>query len=168
MENTKQHVIELENQYWQAIVDKDLESALRLSEDPCVVAGAQGAAVLDHATFRSMMNDATWKLHSFDLADVQVTRAGDNLALTSYVVTENLTVEGTQLTLKAAETSAWLLKDGEWKCVLHTESLLGDPFGRDKVAAKPVKKPAAKKAASKKPAPSMRRNASSRRPKAKR
>jgi len=26
-------------------------------------------------------------------------------------------------------------RDGRWRCVLHTEALAGDPFGRDRAAA---------------------------------
>jgi ketosteroid isomerase-like protein len=151
MENVKQHIIDLEKEYWQAIVDKDFESALRLSADPCVVTGAQGAATIDHGTFRQMMGDSRWELHDFNLADVQVSVPTDGIALIAYTVTEQMTVDGKPLTLKAADASTWLRDGDSWKCVLHTESILGDPFGRDKAAAAPAKKPAAKKAAARKP-----------------
>jgi hypothetical protein len=28
--------------------------------------------------------------------------------------------------------STWVRRNGGWVCALHTESILGDPFGRDK------------------------------------
>jgi hypothetical protein len=168
MENIKQHVIELENKYWQSLADKDTEASLRLTADPCLLTGAQGAAAIDHDTFRKMSDSGGWELHSFELADVQVELPAPDVAVIAYKVTEKMTVEGKPLTLVAADASTWVRNGDEWRCVLHTESILGDPFGRDKGEAKPAKKPAAKKAASKKPAPAMRRNASSRRPKAKR
>jgi len=47
-------------------------------------------------------------------------------------VRELLTVEGKPVTLEAADSSTWVLRDGNWVCTLHTEALAGDPFGRDK------------------------------------
>jgi hypothetical protein len=44
-------------------------------------------------------------------------------------------VEGKPLTLKAADTTTWVCKHGKWLAALHTESVLGDPFGRDRKAA---------------------------------
>jgi hypothetical protein len=43
-------LLELENQYWQAIKDKDVDAAIRLSDDPCIVTGAQGVARIDART----------------------------------------------------------------------------------------------------------------------
>jgi len=47
-------------------------------------------------------------------------------------VHEELTVEGKPVTLDAADASTWVRRDGRWVCALHTESLRGDPFGRDR------------------------------------
>jgi len=44
-------------------------------------------------------------------------------------------VEGKPLTMKAADATTWVRQDGEWMAALHTESLLGDPFGRQRKAA---------------------------------
>jgi hypothetical protein len=41
-------------------------------------------------------------------------------------------VEGQRIDLEASDASVWVEKDGEWKCALHTESFLGDSFGRDR------------------------------------
>jgi hypothetical protein len=43
-----------------------------------------------------------------------------------------VSVEGAPISLTAFDTSVWRRRDGQWSCVLHTESLEGDPFGRDK------------------------------------
>ena len=34
----------------------------------------------------------------------------------------------------AADASTWVRRNGRWVCALHTESLKGDPFGRDRRA----------------------------------
>jgi hypothetical protein len=38
------------------------------------------------------------------------------------------------VTLDVVETSVWVRTDGQWLCAAHTESIRGDPFGRDRVS----------------------------------
>jgi len=47
-------------------------------------------------------------------------------------VHEELTVEGKPVTLDAADSSTWVRRDGHWLCAAHTETLSGDPYGRDR------------------------------------
>ena len=42
-------LLDHEKQYWQAIKDRDVQAAMRLTDDPCIVTGAQGVAALSHA-----------------------------------------------------------------------------------------------------------------------
>jgi hypothetical protein len=159
MDNVKQRLIDLEKEYWQAIVNKDFNAALGLSASRVVVSGAQGAAVIDHDTFRQMMNEGQWELIDFGLSDVQVELPRPDVGVVAYTVTEELVVDGKPMQLKAAEASTWLRDGDEWLCVSHSESLLGDPFGRDKVRATPTKKPAAKKSGAAKRRPVSVRSA---------
>ena len=133
---TERELIGLEKKYWQAIIDKDLDAALQLTDDPCIVAGAQGVASIGRKEFKGMMNSETWTLNRFDLDDVQVRVLNDDTAVVAYKVREEMTVEGKPLTLEAADASTWVRKNGKWLCAMHTEALAGDPFGRDKKSAK--------------------------------
>jgi uncharacterized protein (TIGR02246 family) len=129
----EQELLGLEKRYWQAIKDKDFEAALALTDDPCILAGAQGVQSIGRDQFESMMNSANYTLHDFELSeDAQVRMLGDNVAVLAYEVREELTVEGKPLTLEAAEASTWVKRNGKWVCALHTESITGDPFGRDR------------------------------------
>jgi hypothetical protein len=47
-------------------------------------------------------------------------------------VHEDITVDGSRLAFDAADTSTWVRQNGSWLCAMHTESLIGDPFGRDR------------------------------------
>jgi hypothetical protein len=125
-------LVKLERQYWQAIKDHDLERALALTADPCVVAGASGVSAIDRASFKQMMDSAQFELRSFEIRDVEAQPLGQDAAVLAYTVTERLVVEGKPLTLEAADTSVWTRRNGGWKCAMHTESLLGDAFGRDR------------------------------------
>jgi uncharacterized protein (TIGR02246 family) len=135
--SVERELVGLEKKYWQAIIDKDFEAALELTDDPCIVAGAQGVASIGRKEFEGMMKGEQWTLNKFELDDIQVRMLGDDTAVVAYKVKEQLTVEGKPLTLEAADASTWVRKNGHWVCALHTEALAGDPFGRDRKAVRP-------------------------------
>jgi uncharacterized protein (TIGR02246 family) len=131
----EQELIALEKQYWQAIKDKDADTAMRLSDDPCIITGAQGIERLDRSALGGMMKAASYTLNDFTISDdAQVRMLGDDVAVLAYNVHEELTVDGKPVTLDAADASTWVRRNGRWVCALHTESLKGDPFGRDRRA----------------------------------
>ncbi len=121
---------ELERKYWNAIRDRDSAAAASLSDDPCVVVGAQGAGELDRKTLAGMFAGAPWTLHDYELKGVRVRQLTDDVAIVAYEVNEKLTVEGQPISLKAYDASVWVRRAGGWVCALHTESPAGDPFGR--------------------------------------
>ena len=59
---------------------------------------------------------------------------GDDVAVLAYKVHEELTVDGKPVAFDAADASTWIRRGGRWLCALHTESILGDPYGRDRRA----------------------------------
>jgi hypothetical protein len=99
------------------------------------VAGAQGVARIDKQTFAKMMATDAWTLQDFEIRDVQVQQLNEEVAVIGYKVHEELTVDGKAVTLDAADASTWVRKNGHWLCALHTESLAGDPYGRDRKSA---------------------------------
>ena len=126
---------DLEKQYWQAIKDRDVQAAMRLTDDPCIVTGAQGVARITHQAFAGMLQAGGWTLHEFTLSDMQVRLLSEDVAILAYRVKESLTVEGKAIMLDASDSSTWVKREGQWMCALHTEALMGDPFGRDKQPA---------------------------------
>ena len=127
----EQGILDLERQYWQAIQDNDIDGVLKLTDDPCYVAGAQGVKAIDHATFRSMLESPSSTVERFDIQDAPlVSRVSDDVVLVAYQVRRDLIVKGKPVTLEAADTSTWVRKGGRWLCVMHTESIKADPFGQ--------------------------------------
>ena len=114
------------------MIDRDVEASVQLIDDQCIVAGSQGAGTIDHAMYRNMMNGGTWKLLHFEFKNEQVLFPSADVAIVAYEVHEELTVEGAPLTMDAVDTSVWIRRNGRWLCALHTESLRGDPYGRDR------------------------------------
>lgn len=127
-----QQFFELERRYWDAMKNEDGASAATLSADPTIVVGAQGLGELPRQALEGMIAQASWKLLDYELEDVHVREAAPDAVIVAYKVTEKLEVDGQALTLVAHDASVWVKEDDHWVCPLHTESLAGDPFGRDK------------------------------------
>jgi hypothetical protein len=95
-----------------------------------------------------MLEGGTWQIdrYALDETKAQIRMVGDDIAIVAYPVHEDLHVDGKKVSLDAFDSTVWIKKDGKWVTVLHTESLAGDPFGRDK------RKATARRASKRKPA----------------
>jgi hypothetical protein len=132
----ERELVDLEKRYWRAIKEKDIDTASQMTHDPCIVAGAQWVQSIDRKTFEQMMKSDDWTVRDFELeGEPEVQLLNDDVAIVAYKVREEMTVDGKPLTLKAADASTWVRRSGRWECAMHTESILGDPFGRDRKAA---------------------------------
>jgi hypothetical protein len=131
-------LLDLEKRYWQALKDRDVDAAIALTADPCLATGAQGFGLIDRKTLGAMMTATSYTLNHFVLKDgAQVRLLRDDVAIVAYQVHEELTVEGKPVTLDAADSSTWVRQNGRGLFALHTESILGDPFGRDRQRGAP-------------------------------
>lgn len=131
----KNELLALEKQFWQAMKDRDTAVAMRLTDDQCIVAGAQGVELIRREQLAKMLESPGWTLNDYRFADdAQVCQLGDDVAVIAYDVHEDLTVEVKPVALDAAESSTWVRRNGNWVCASHIESIRGDPFGRDRRA----------------------------------
>jgi ketosteroid isomerase-like protein len=129
-----QEVLEHERRFWNAMRAKDGEAASQMTHDNCIVVGAQGVSAISPDTMGRLTREGDWELerYTFDESTAQVQFLSDDIALVAYQVKEKLTVDGKPVNLEANDSSVWVRKNGEWLCAMHTESLAGDPFGRDR------------------------------------
>jgi len=134
---SEQQLLMLEKQYWQAMKDHDTAAALRLTDDPCLVAGPQGIGRMDKKALERVMADPKWQLRDFQVGSAEVRMLTDDVAIVAYKVHEDMVVDGKPVTIDAADTSTWVRRNGSWVCALHSESIAGDPFGRDR-SSKPA------------------------------
>ena len=129
----ERELLALEKRYWQALKDHDVKTALSLTDEQCIVTGAQGVGNLDKAKLAQMLKAPSYTMNDFEIDDdVQVRMLNDDVAIVAYKVHEDLTVEGKPVSIDAADASTWVRRNGGWRCALHSESLTGDPFGRDR------------------------------------
>lgn len=127
-------LLELERRFWNAMRDKDGRTAAEMTHDNCIVVGAQGVSAINPDTMARLTREGDWELerYIFDESTAEVQFLNDDVALVAYKVKEKLTVEGKPVDLEANDASVWVRRNGGWVCAMHTESVAGDPFGRDR------------------------------------
>jgi uncharacterized protein (TIGR02246 family) len=132
--SNEKDMLRLEKRFWDAMKAKDARSAAEMTDETCIVVGAQGVSAIDAPTIARMTEEGQWQLerYDFDEQNAQVRFIGDDVAIVAYRVDERVVVDGETIPLQANDSSVWVRRDGEWRCALHTESLAGDPFGRDR------------------------------------
>lgn len=83
-----------------------------------------------------MLENAEWSIERFDIdpSKLKVKMVDENVAVIAYEVVEKVVVDGKPETLTAFDTSVWVRRLGKWVCAMHTETLAGDPFGRDRTS----------------------------------
>ena len=130
----QQDLLEVERRFWDAMQRKDGQTAASLTDDGCIVVGAQGVSAIDRKTMGKLTTEGQWELqhYAFDEKNAQVRLLSDDVAIVAYKVNERVAVDGRTLPIDANDSSVWVRRNGEWLCALHTESLAGDPYGRDR------------------------------------
>ena len=133
----EQELMDVERRFWNAMQEKDAATASELTDDQCVIVGAQGVSAIDAPTMAKLTSEGQWELkqYSFDEQSRQIRFLTDDIAIVAYPVRERVIVDGETLPVVANDSSVWVRRDGQWRCALHTESLAGDPFGRDKTVS---------------------------------
>lgn len=127
-----QELFGLEKRYWDAIQRKDVSAATEMSDDQCIVVGARGVGALDRERLGQMLKQASYELTHYEIDDkiFLMRKLTDDVAIVAYPVREDLIVDGKAESLEAFDASVWVRRGDTWFCALHTETLKGDPFGR--------------------------------------
>jgi hypothetical protein len=137
---TDQEVLSLERDFWDAMKDRDARTAGRLTAEDCTIVGASGVSTVDPRQMSKLLEMATYRIkdYRFDPQTTRITRLCDDTVAITYGVHEDLEVDGKPIPVDAFDTSVWKQTDDGWACVLHTESLKGDAYGRDRIQGRIV------------------------------
>ena len=100
------------------------------------IVGASGVSTVDPRQMSKLLEMATYRIkdYRFDPQTTRITRLCDDTVAITYGVHEDLEVDGKPVSFDAFDASVWQQTDTGWTCVLHTESIAGDAFGRDRMA----------------------------------
>jgi len=130
-----QELLALERQYWDAIKARDARTVNRLTDQDSTVAGATGVSGWNAQAVAKAFEAPQYTITDYriDPKSVRVNHIRDDVVSIAYAVHEEMDMDGKPIKLDAFDTSVWHRTDNGWTCILHTESLQGDPFGRDKM-----------------------------------
>ena len=118
-------IVKLEKTFWQSMVDKDADKAMSLIADQCLITGPMGAMRSDPADYKRMTEEGAWELDAFEFSEVQVIFPVEDTAIIAYKVHQTGTMKGQEMDLNCADSTTWVRDGREWKCALHTETIVG-------------------------------------------
>ncbi|MBO9600934.1 MAG: nuclear transport factor 2 family protein [Novosphingobium sp.] len=124
MAHNPQLIADLETRFWQSMVDKDADAAMKMIAQECLIAGPTGTMKIDPEEYGEMTRDGQWSLEKFELKDTAVVFPAEDVAVIAYKVHQTGEMKGSRMDLSCADTSTWVRQDGEWKCSAHTETIL--------------------------------------------
>ncbi|HVK31185.1 MAG TPA: nuclear transport factor 2 family protein [Burkholderiaceae bacterium] len=117
-------LFELENKFWQSIVEEDTLTATGLLTEPAFMVSSHGTLTFDHAAYRRMAEQGSMVVKSYELSDMNAAFPGADTAILTYKVKQVLRPRGKseEVAQEMTDTSTWVRDRGVWKCAMHTES----------------------------------------------
>ena len=99
-------------------------TTLTLLDEPALMVSEHGAMQFDHTGYRQMAEHGDMVIKSFELSDMQVVFPREDTAVLIYRVKQALARRGEsrQFEQQMTDSSVWTRKDGQWLCVMHTET----------------------------------------------
>lgn len=109
------NIIELEQRYWKAMADKDIDEAVSLTRFPCLISGPQGSQLVTEIDYREMMEKHPMDaFKNIELKNAKVEFVNDDTAIITY---ESF-VKGTSM----IDVSTWIRERNDWICAFHSEN----------------------------------------------
>ena len=131
----KQQIIDLETRFWQSMKDKDVDTAKSLIAKEGLVTGPMGTMTMDPDKYAQMTRDGQWTLQNFKMDKVEVVQPNSDSAIIAYEVRQTGDMKCQPMDLRCADSSVWVKEGGDWKCALHTETILEDANARQREPA---------------------------------
>ena len=122
MTNQQSEIERLEKAFWDSMVAGKPEIATEMLTEPAVMVSGHGVTKFDHAAYTKMANDDRYKLVNYTISDMDVIFPTDGVAVATYHVDQRMEMEGKPVRVNVYDTSTWVRVDGDWRCVIHTES----------------------------------------------
>jgi hypothetical protein len=123
---TKDEIIALEKEYWDAMKRKDGKRTSQLSGKVALTTSARGVTSIPKAKMGQMTEEGNWTLESYEFDDIEVVTPTPDVAIIAYKVKQDVMMDGKKQELKAADISTWVRGPDGWECHAHSETFLQD------------------------------------------
>ena len=120
--DTAGEIQQLEREFWQALVERDVETSTRLLAPEALMVSAHGTLRFDPDQYAKMLTDPKHGLLDYELSDMDVLSAGDDIAIATYRAHQKMQMDGRVMEQDVVDSSTWVRMEGGWKCVAHTET----------------------------------------------
>lgn len=118
----EKQILDLEKKYWDGMANHDFETVKHLTYFPCIVASKEGVKSIDEPTFKALFDRGKGVKMSINAIKEAVTQVFSNsYAVIGYVIDIETNHDGKSSTGSCYCTSTWILENGEWKCIMHSE-----------------------------------------------
>ena len=124
MADSTDTIVKLEKTFWQSMVDKDADKAMKMIAEECLITGPRGTMRSDPEDYKRMTEQGSWELDEFEFSDVEVIFPAEDTAIIAYKVHQTGTMKDQEMDLTCADSTTWVRDGREWKCALHTETIL--------------------------------------------
>ena len=130
MNNVEKEVLKPEEELTQTEMRLDVEALDRIYADDIMVTAPIGLCV-DKPAVMNEVRQASQKakIEKYDKDDLKVRAYGDT-AVTSYRMTAEATLEGTEIKRQFCITNVWMRREGRWQIVARHTANLEQPAER--------------------------------------
>jgi hypothetical protein len=128
--SSKKAILELETRFWQSMVDKDAKLARSMIAEECLITGPMGSMKINPAKYEEMTKEGQWHLDKFKFDDVEVVFPAEAVAVIAYKVHQIGTMRGKAMNMNCADSTTWVNDGRDWKCALHTETIMNGAVGQ--------------------------------------
>ncbi|MBD9370386.1 nuclear transport factor 2 family protein [Xanthomonas sp. XNM01] len=119
---THADIMTLERQFWQAMQDMDMETAVSLLDSPSITVAARGVVRFAPDQYRAMAQSGNGRITAFAFFDEQVIFPAPDVAVAAYGAMQAFTVNGEHHDMVVYDTTTWVRKNGRWLACAHTET----------------------------------------------
>lgn len=129
---TQDEIMVLEREFWQSMVDMDVDTAVSLLDEQSTAVSARGIHYFDPAEYKAMALSGAARITSFTFFDEKVIFPISDVAIASYKAKQSFTIGGRNHEMVVYDTTTWVRKRGKWVASAHTETPeQEDPPGAD-------------------------------------
>src|SRR5256885_5018340 len=95
----QQELLDVEKRFWNAMKEKDAVGASGMTDDGCIIVGAQGVSAIDGKMMGKLTEEGKWQLQhfAFDEKNAHVRFLSEDVAIVAYRVSERVVVDGQAL-----------------------------------------------------------------------
>lgn len=113
-------LVEMERDFWQAMVDRDWEFCRRAMADDVLVVSAQG--IMGKEEILAMLADPRGRMVKYHTDEPTVRELSDDSALLSYRAQMTGEYDGKQMEMDIYASTIYVFRHGQWLAAFHQET----------------------------------------------